>query len=1025
VPLVEEGRRQAREMAGRVPADIQVYHAPNDRSAETGKTVSARAQPADWLEPWKLGAHEGKPLESEREPINARIVNRPDEAPGVSPTSGEAGESFNAFRKRIVGGILEQRKGMDPGAKTLNITSGRALQIVDAWAKAGGKPNASVDAAEITAEKGEFSKPGQLFRLGGAGLEPVERVEGPGQYFAQHGATEWNKTGGERNSAPQPLSEGGGRERPAAPEAERGARAPSADAAHRDAEPAAAARPAAAVSSQPAQPPQPPNESPTDDGVYLGSGLGALEPLFRESKAEGDALRLKRNAALKGIEEARESPQEHRAGEKLRNYFTAERDLWALRANQALDIVTRKILPKMQDREAVGIMREFRHKRAELLQFIEGTHPFLDDVAGGAAGGEMNLDKLQPVMRQALRMMDKPTDREAEADRLYTNLAETSLAEGRKGGWLESRWQPDEYLPHLLNAKGEGEVAKLPATVGRRQGKIGKYFGFAERRSDLYPTMVHAVADGLIPRTLDASAAFNIHADNFARARATHLLEGQLAVSGLGKWGVAKNAPEGWVPLAGHSEEFSKLVPFMRAGGSEEAAQAVAAAKLAGQVPMGAGNPEDVPDVAVHKLFVPPFVEKALSPVTAPDYLAREVPGFARMRTAQRGLKQAILGLSGFHLLTENAMAKADVGVRGMLRAFRADRTSPWFIEQERDLVGSGGTSAVQGNTMDAYRGLRPGTIPTRAEVIRAYIPGSKQALELADTITRFTFENVQRRFKVVSFALHRDAWMRDNPTATPDQASEAKRGIASYVNGVYGGLHWENMGWSRAMLEVGRAALLAPDWSGSNVALAKYAFDAPLSRAEFGRHPLEGATTKESAQARLARAFWAKQLVQGLTENQMLSLMFSGRLSPRPFQVYLGRDDDGNEVYQNVVFRGSIGDAVSLGTKLEEHGLLGAGLFVGSKAAPFAKLGMHLVTGRNDFGQQIAPAGRGLVRNTLDTGAAVAADVSPVPLVLRSVQKDTLGDDSDKYLWSERILSLFGPLGQHVDPDRGWRNRE
>jgi hypothetical protein len=103
--------------------------------------------------------------------------------------------------------------------------------------------------------------------------------------------------------------------------------------------------------------------------------LGALEPLFREAKEQGDALRRSRDAALKAAKVAQGTPEEKQAGEKVRTYFTAERDLWAARANQALDIVARKVLPKIQDREAVGIMREFRHRPQELQAFIDGSHP--------------------------------------------------------------------------------------------------------------------------------------------------------------------------------------------------------------------------------------------------------------------------------------------------------------------------------------------------------------------------------------------------------------------------------------------------------------------------------------------------------------------------------------------------------------------------------------------------------------------------------------------------------------------------
>jgi hypothetical protein len=660
------------------------------------------------------------------------------------------------------------------------------------------------------------------------------------------------------------------------------------------------------------------------------------------------------------------------------------------------------VLPKIQDREAVGIAREFRHQPLELQAFIDGTHPFLEDVDGGPSVADKNLKPLIPVLRQALRILSKPTQRERAADATYTNIATRDLAEGRAGGWLESRWQSDQYVPHLLNPKGEGEVAKAPSTAGRAMGQVGKYFGFGERRSDRYPTMVHAVADGVIPKTLDPSAAFTVHADQFARARATHLLEAHLAETGLGKWGDRESAPEGWKQLAAHTEEFKKRTAFVVPNSFQPET---------GESELGVGTTG---------LYVPEFLEKALGAITDPDYTAK-LPGFAKLRTMQRGLKEAILGLSGFHLLTENFMAAADVGPAGMYRAFQAPRDSAGFLADERDLISSGGTTSIQGSTMDAYRGLRPGTIPTRAEVVRAYLPGTKQALQVADAVTRFTFDNMQRRFKVVGFALHRDAWLKDNPLATPEQEFEAKKGIASYVNGVYGGLHWENMGIPRALVEVSRALFLAPDWSGSNIALAKYATDARVSASELPfRNKMAGAVTKESAQARLSRAFWTKQLVGGLAATQMLSLLFSGKLSKRPFQVYEGEDKNGEAVYQNVAFRGSIGDAVNLAGKIETHAgegyaahgimgafagtLIGAGVFVQGKAAPVSKLGLHLLTGRDDFGRTITPGG-------------LASDVLPIPITARTAQKTLLSDESDKYLWSEKMLSLFGTPGQHVAP--------
>ena len=65
----------------------------------------------------------------------------------------------------------------------------------------------------------------------------------------------------------------------------------------------------------------------------------------------------------------------------------------------------------------------------------------------------------------------------------------------------------------------------------------------------------------------------------------------------------------------------------------------------------------------------------------------------------------------------------------------------------------------------------------------------------------------------------------------------------------------------------------------------------------------------------------------------------------------------------------------------------------------------MHLLTGRNDFGRPISPAG-------------LAADVLPIPITARTLWNTTMGDQADKYLWSEKMLGLFGPQAQHVPPD-------
>lgn len=51
-------------------------------------------------------------------------------------------------------------------------------------------------------------------------------------------------------------------------------------------------------------------------------------------------------------------------------------------------------------------------------------------------------------------------------------------------------------------------------------------------------------------------------------------------------------------------------------------------------------------------------------------------------------------------------------------------------------------------------------------------------------------------------------------------------------------------------------------------------------------------------------------------------------------------------------------------------------------------------------------------------SAGAFVTDVSPIPFTARSVQRTMVGDGSDKFLWSERMMGLFGPQAQHVPPE-------
>ena len=782
--------------------------------------------------------------------------------------------------------------------------------------------------------------------------------------------------------------------------------------------------------------------------VTLGSGLGAFEPLFTESLAQARDLAHKRAAAKAAMDKVATTPEQQHAGEEARYYFNSENDLWAARANQVFDTGKRKLVPETLRREAVGIYREFATRRAELLQFLHGDHQAMIDhhfrVSELAAGSRTReeaqrfydaaidrLDALRPAMRLALDWIDSGLPAaEAALNKTYTQYASEALSEGQRLKFLESRWTPEEYVPHLFHKTGTGLEAQ-PASVHSKPSAIRHFFGFGQRRSDPYPTMLHGVADGLVPKTMDPAAAFTIHASDFARTRATNLLEEYLVSWGLGKQGDQSNVPDGWERYSEDSEEFTKTHAYVDEAGGE-------------------------PKIARTHLFGPRFMVRALEPLTSKNVTPTwRIPNteisFAQVRARQRDLKQAILGLSAYHLLTENKMAFVAIGPTGMWKALGADRDSPEFHALEQDFIAQGGTTPIQGSVMEAYRGLNPGSIPTRGEILRAGVPGFNTVLAVGDKVTRFTFDNVQRKLKVTTYGLLKAAWKRDNPDADWTQTDKATRGIASFVNGTYGGLHWSNMGLTPGQVEVLRAFLLAPDWSLSNMVLAKYALDdlklnpkelfdlsvhGENAKALAGTLTLKEARTKEAVQAKLARWFWIKQMIYGIALTAGLSYLFAGRLHPDltnadvPWwskrklraltSVYLGEDKDGNDVTQQVAFGGNASDAINLLGQVMEKGPAGVGTFTAGKAAPFTRLALHLATGRDGRGRLIADPRLDDAPKLGRYLGLIAADLTPIPLSIRSgagSMFDALSEDGGAQLGSERFLNLAGPQATHVAP--------
>jgi hypothetical protein len=126
---------------------------------------------------------------------------------------------------------------------------------------------------------------------------------------------------------------------------------------------------------------------------------------------------------------------------------------------------------------------------------------------------------------------------------------------------------------------------------------------------------------------------------------------------------------------------------------------------------------------------------------------------------------------------------------------------------------------------------------------------------------------------------------------------------------------------------------------------------------------------------------------------------MLSGKPSKNLTQVYFGTDADGEDVYQNVFFKGAGGDAVNLvHNMLDYGGVQGLARSLVGKAAPLLRAGLQVVHNQDFLGRTIVPKGMnpvaGTVRAALKTGEALA----PVPFTVENLYNMLLGPDAGKY---------------------------
>lgn len=555
-------------------------------------------------------------------------------------------------------------------------------------------------------------------------------------------------------------------------------------------------------------------------------------------------------------------------------------------------------------------------------------------------GDSERLKKLIPSIEQAMN----PTPGMLEADQKLTDYFTATLNEGQQLGILESSIDPSRYSPHVYTRILDGEKP-----ISGKGGPMSKSTPFGKERK--YDTVLDALETGRLDAgALRATDSLSIYAERHATAVATKLLSTELKNSELGKEGSKNDHPDGW-----------KLLP-----GTDT--------------------------------YVTPDTWEALKPLFESGL---KDTGFAPILKVQGYVKALELGLSLFHVKALNVTAFNNMSLADFTKSVASDVNHPEFLKMEREWAADGLVTSKTSTPYEAYEGLRKSSLEEPTGLARLK---DNAIVKMADAAfkktTEYTFDVVQRKFKVLDASLKVAGWMADHPEATDEDLFAARRSIAKEVNSAYGGLNWNVLGTGKTVRDVSRLFLLAPDWTFSNVLTAKYSF--------------EGGPAGSAA-----RMFWAKSFATGFAMTAAVSIAIGGRYDPTDIkhidQVYLGKDEKGKDMYANWFFAGAPKDAITLAKRsASDSPLAGTAEFIVSKASP--ALGLLGDVAYNKKGGSNIP-----VRNTKDTGLEQTGEVLKygagrvVPITGVSAVKtvsDALSDPNHEYSYKDLLELAADSLG-------------
>ncbi|MBZ5566198.1 MAG: hypothetical protein LAP13_27755 [Acidobacteriia bacterium] len=247
----------------------------------------------------------------------------------------------------------------------------------------------------------------------------------------------------------------------------------------------------------------------------------------------------------------------------------------------------------------------------------------------------------------------------------------------------------------------------------------------------------------------------------------------------------------------------------------------------------------------------PDYAEK-INRAFETDSWFRRTPLVSGLLRVSAGAKQLLLSLSPFHYNTEY-LRGLQMGL-DPVTAFRPPELTP---ERPAVQVGTRYGLTLLGDR--AAKSAAAEGVAGNSEIL-SRVPGIGPVLE---NVQDHLFGNWIPRLKAETWERLVPQLERAHPNWTPEQRYVL---AAKITNAAYGGLNWRQLGWSLSSVDALRLVALAPDFTGSQLAFAKY-----------GLQP--GGSVVWQSFARIA--------LYNFGVAQTLNLLFGGKMHPEhPFSV-------------------------------------------------------------------------------------------------------------------------------------------